>query len=355
MTAPAVARAWQVVRHGEPLEALELRDAPVPAPGPGRLLVRVSACALNFPDVLLARGQYQVRPAVPFTPGIELVGMVAALGDGVTGFAVGDRVLGMPELPHGALAEFAVTVAATTFAAPPELDDAEASALYVGYQTGWFGLHRRARLQRGETVVVHAAAGGVGSAAVQLGRAAEARVVAVVGGAAKGDVARALGADEVVDRHACSDVAGLVTALKAACGPRGADVVYDPVGGDAFAASTKVVAFEGRIVVVGFTSGTIPQAATNHLLVKNYGVLGLHWGAYQSAAPQLVRNAQREIQGLVRSGSVRPLVSERVGLQDVPQALQRLASGRTTGRVVVRVAGAAEGHGKGHGKGASRG
>jgi len=191
----------------------------------------------------------------------------------------------------------------------------------------------------------------VGSAAVQLGRAAGARVVAVVGGAAKAEVARALGADEVVDRHACSDVAGLVTALKAACGPRGADVVYDPVGGDAFAASTKVVAFEGRIVVVGFTSGTIPQSATNHLLVKNYGVLGLHWGAYQSAAPQLVRNAQREIEGLVRSGLVRPLVSERVGLQDVPQALQRLASGRTTGRVVVRVEGPGEGHGEGSGRG----
>jgi NADPH2:quinone reductase len=236
-----------------------------------------------------------------------------------------------------------VTSAATTFAAPPELDDAEASALYVAYQTGWFGLHRRARLQPGETLVVHAAAGGVGSAAVQLGRAAGARVVAVVGGAAKVEVARALGADEVVDRRAFADVATLAAALRAACGPAGADVVYDPVGGDAFAASTKVVAFEGRIVVVGFTSGTIPQAATNHALVKNYGVLGLHWGAYQTAAPQLVRRAQREIEDLVRAGSVRPLVSEHVGLDDVPDALRRLAAGRTTGRVVVQVDGAGRG------------
>jgi NADPH:quinone reductase len=337
MTAPAIGRAWRVVRHGEPADALELRDVAVPAPGAGRLLVRVSACALNFPDVLLARGQYQVRPDMPFTPGIELAGTVVCVGEGVTVLTVGDRVLGMPELPHGALAEFAITSAATTFAAPAELDDAEASALYVAYQTGWFGLHRRARLQPGETLVVHAAAGGVGSAAVQLGRAAGARVVAVVGGEAKAEVARALGADDVVDRHACSDVAGLVNALRAACGPGGADVVYDPVGGDAFAASTRVVAFEGRIVVVGFTSGTIPQAATNHALVKNYGVLGLHWGAYQTAAPELVATAQREIGGLVRSGSVRPLVSERVRLQNVPEALQRLASGRTTGRVVVEM------------------
>jgi NADPH2:quinone reductase len=334
---PTAARAWQVVRHGEPVEALELRDVAVPSPGPGQLLVRVRACALNFPDVLLARGRYQVRPTLPFTPGIELVGTVAALGEGVAGFAVGDRVLGMPELPHGALADYAITSAATTFAAPAELDDAHASALYVAYQTGWFGLHRRAGLRAGETLLVHAAAGGVGSAAVQLGRAAGARVVAVVGGPAKADVARRLGAHEVVDRHACPDVTALVAALRQACGPGGADVVYDPVGGDAFAASTKVVAFEGRIVVVGFTSGVIAQAATNHALIKNYGVLGLHWDAYHAAAPELVRSAQQEIDRLVRSGDLQPLVSEQIGLADVPDALERLASGRTTGRVVVRV------------------
>jgi NADPH2:quinone reductase len=150
-------------------------------------------------------------------------------------------------------------------------------------------------------------------------------------------VARELGAHEVVDRHAVPDVAALAAALRDACGPGGADVVYDPVGGDAFAASTKVVAFEGRILVVGFTSGVIPQAAANHALIKNYGVLGLHWAAYQTRAPDLVRSVQEQVDRLVRAGAVRPLVSEQVELADVPEALGRLASGRTTGRVVVRI------------------
>ena len=328
-------RAWQVVRHGAPSDALERREVPVPGPGAGDLLVGVDACALNFPDVLLAAGQYQVRPELPFTPGIELVGRVAAVGESVDGFSVGDRVIGMPQLPHGALADYAVVPARTAFAAPEALDDAQAASLYVAYQTGWFGLHQRARLQAGETVVVHAASGGVGSAAVQLAQAAGARVVAVVGGEHKAEVAWALGADEVVDRTQCDGVDGLAAALKQACGPRGADVVYDPVGGEAFAASTKVVAFEGRIVVVGFTSGRIPQAAANHLLIKNYSVLGLHWGRYQDVAPELVRQAQDDINELVDAGLVEPLVSERVSADDVPDALQRLASGGTTGRVVV--------------------
>lgn len=328
-------RAWQVVRHGEPADALQRREVPVPVPGAGQVLVQVSACALNFPDALLARGQYQVRPPLPFTPGIELCGTVVAVGEGVPEARLGERVLGMPALPDGALADYAIASAATVFAAPESLDDATASALYVGYQTGWFGLHRRAALQSGETVLVHAAAGGVGSAAVQLAKAAGARVVAVVGGAEKATVAAALGADVVIDRLAHDGVSGLVEVLKAACGPGGADVVYDPVGGDAFTASTKVIAFEGRIVVVGFTSGTVPQAATNHLLVKNYGVLGLHWGRYQDVAPELVRHAQDEITALVASGHVLPLVSRRVGGADVPQAIAELAAGRTTGRVVV--------------------
>jgi NADPH2:quinone reductase len=332
---PATMQAWQVVRNGDPSSALERREVPVPDVGPGHVLVEVTACALNFPDVLLAQGSYQVRPELPFTPGIELCGRVAVVGAGVEGLAVGDRVLGLPALPHGGLGDFALAPASTVFRASEHLDDAEAAALHVAYQTGWFGLHRRARLQAGETLLVHAAAGGVGSAAVQLGQAAGARVVAVVGGPAKAEVARELGADDVVDRHAAGDVAGLVQALKAVLGPHGADVVYDPVGGDAFAASTKVAAFEGRIVVVGFTSGQVPQAATNHALVKNYGVLGLHWGLYQQHAPELVREAQDEVDALVAAGLVHPLVSERIDVADVPGALARLGSGTTTGRVVV--------------------
>jgi NADPH2:quinone reductase len=332
---PQRMQAWQVVRYGDPATALEHRAVDVPAPGPGQVLVEVAACALNFPDVLLAAGQYQLRPELPFTAGIELCGRIVAVGDTSAGLQVGARVIGTPALPHGALADYALMDRSSTFPAPPELDDAHAAALYVAYQTGWFGLHRRARLQPGETLLVHAAAGGVGSAAVQLGQAAGARVVAVVGGPQKVEIARSLGADAVVDRRQAADVGELAAELKRACGPGGADVVYDPVGGEAFAASTKVVALEGRIVVVGFTSGQIPQAATNHALIKNYGVLGLHWGSYLQHDPQAVPAAQRELDALVTAGLVEPLVSEQIGPADVPEALARLAAGATTGRVVV--------------------
>ncbi|HZI98289.1 MAG TPA: NADPH:quinone oxidoreductase family protein [Actinomycetales bacterium] len=326
-------QALQVVRHGTPSEAVEMREVDVPTPGAGEVLVRVHATALNFPDVLLAAGRYQVRPELPFTLGIEMCGTVVAAGDGGEEGLVGRRVVGMSSLPHGALAEYAIAPAGMVVEAPAGLDDAEAASFYVAYQTGWFGLHHRARLREGETLLVHAAAGGVGSAAVQLGKAAGARVVAVVGGEAKAEVARGLGADDVVDRTA----GDLVTSLKAVIGHGGADVVYDPVGGESFVASTKVIAFDGRIVVVGFTSGEFAQAATNHLLVKGYGVLGLHWGRYQELAPQLVREAHAELSALADSGAVRPLVSRRLALVDAVDGLTDLAAGRTTGRVVVEV------------------
>jgi NADPH2:quinone reductase len=324
-------RAWQVVEHGTPYAAMRLVEIDVPAPGDGQVLLRVAATALNFPDVLLAAGTYQVRPPLPFTPGVEACGEVVAVGAGVTAHRVGDRVLGMLALPHGGLAGYALAPAHCVHPAPEALDDDAAAALYIGYQTAWFALHRRAGLRSGETVLVHAAAGGVGSATVQLAKAAGARVVGVVGGADKVSVASDLGCDAVVDRTE----GDLVTALREALGPGGADVVVDPVGGDAYAASTKVVAFEGRLVVVGFTSGTIPQAATNHVLVKNYSVLGLHWGLYQDRDPQAVSDCHAALTALAASGVVGPLVSDRVPLESAVEALERVAAGRTTGRVVV--------------------
>ena len=323
-------KAWQVAALGEPTDVLRLAEVPDLVPGPGQLAVRVRATAANFPDVLLCRGHYQDRPALPFTPGIELCADVVALGDGVEGFAVADRVLGGAVIPHGGYAEQALMAATDTFLAPDSLDDAEAASLHVAYQTGWFGLHRRACLQQGETLLVHAGAGGVGSAAIQLGKAAGARVVAVVGGAEKADVARGLGADLVVDRTS----EDFVAAVKEFTGGRGADVVFDPVGGDAYAGSTKCIAFEGRIVVVGFTSGTIPAPALSHALVKNYSIVGLHWGLYRTRGTALVRACYDELVRLADAGVVAPLVSERVGLDDVPDALSRLGAGRTVGRVV---------------------
>ena len=232
---------------------------------------------------------------------------------------------------HGGFAEYAVADAAALLPAPEALDDAAAAALHIGYQTGWFGLHRRAGLEAGETLLVHAAAGGVGSAAVQLGKAAGATVIGVVGGAAKASVARELGCDVVIDRRE-QDV---VAAVKEATGGRGADVIYDPVGGQAYAQSAKAVAFEGRIVVVGFASGSIPSPALNHALVKNYAILGLHWGLYNTRNPKLVQHCHERLTELAARGAIKPLVSERVPLAGAADAVQRVADGVTTGRVAV--------------------
>jgi NADPH:quinone reductase len=322
-------KAWRVSVLGEPRDAMSLGELADPAPDSGQLLVRVLGAAANFADALICRGLYQVKPPLPFTPGLELCGEVIALGPGASGFAVGDRVIGSSALPAGGFAELALMYAATTFPAPAALDDAQAAALYIGYQTGWFGLHRRARLQPGETLLVHAAAGGVGSAAVQLGKAAGARVIGVVGGPEKAEVARTLGADVVVDRH----TEDFVEVVKDVTGGQGADVVYDPVGGDAYQRSTKCIAFEGRILVVGFAGGQIQSPALNHALVKNYSVVGLHWGLYTAKNPALVRFCHDELSRLAADGVVKPLVSERLALDAVADGLQRLAGGTTVGRV----------------------
>jgi len=323
-------RAWQVCERGEPIDVLQLREVPDPQLGPGQILVRVLASAANFPDVLMCRGMYQVRPALPFTPGVELCGEVAALGEGVSGFAIGDRVIGASVLPHGGFAELAIMHDATTYAAPTSLDHAEAAAFTLGYQTGWFALHRRAHLQPGETLLVHAAAGGVGSAAVQLGKAAGARVIGVVGGPEKAEVARSLGADLVIDRLS----EDFVASVKEFTDGRGADVVFDPVGGEAYQRSTKCIAFEGRIIIVGFAGGEVQSAALNHALVKNYSILGLHWGYYNEKDPAAVDACQGILTAMADAGTLRPFVSERLAIGDVAAGIQRLAEGSTTGRVV---------------------
>jgi NADPH:quinone reductase len=323
-------KAWLVHANGEPGDVLRLEETKCPDPGPGQLLVEVAAAPGNFPDAMLCRGEYQIKPTLPFTPGMELCGRVAALGEGVTGFQIGDRVLGLADLPFGSFAEFALMSQHRTFPAPDSLDDAQSAALTLGYQTGWFGLHRRAGLQPGETLVVHAAAGGVGSAAVQLGKAAGATVIAVVGGAAKAEAARRIGADVIVDRGTDD----FVEVVKTVTNGRGADVIYDPVGADAYARSTKCVAFEGRIVIVGFAGGTIPSPRLNHALIKNYSILGLHWGLYHEHDPVAVRAAHEELTALADRGVVEPLIGERLNFSDVPEAITRVAAGTTIGRLV---------------------
>ncbi len=315
-------RAWRVHELGDP-SSMTLDEVPTPTPGEGQLLVRVRAAALNFPDVLMAMGTYQERPPLPYTPGVELCGVVEGTGQ---------RVLGSPSRGPGAFAEYALMDAAGAWPVPEGMTDEKAAALYLTYQTGHVGLHRRAHLQPGEWLLVHAGAGGVGSAAIQLGKAAGARVIATAGGPEKVQVCRDLGADHVID-YTADD---FVPAVKDLTGGRGADVIYDPVGGDVFDKSRRCIAFEGRLVVVGFTSGRIPEAPANHLLVKNYSVVGLHWGLYRQMDPLRIGIVHEELTRLVTDGRVDPLVSQVLPLEEAPRALAALAHRGTVGKVVLR-------------------
>ena len=312
-------RAWTVPSLGDPSDVLELTDVGMPTPAAGQTLVRVTAASCNFADILYCTGEYQEKPPRPFTPGLEVAGEVVGTGE---------RVFGPAALPHGGFAEYAVL--SSTYPWPEGMTAAQASGFFVSYQTGWCALHHRTTLTAGETLLVHAAAGGVGAAAVQLGKAAGARVIATVGNADKIDVARSLGADEVLGPDD-----DLVAAVKDLTGGHGADVVYDPVGGDTFDASRRVVAFEGRILVIGFAGGRIADAPTNHALVKNYAVVGVHWAAYRTRAPGLVDAWQRELEALWTRRLIDPLVGAEYAFTELPAALAALRARTTTGRVVI--------------------
>lgn len=325
-------RAWRVHELGEPADVLRLDDVPEPPPPEGGdVVITVEAVGLNFPDVLLCRGMYQERPPLPFTPGIEVAGTVLAAGP-EAGFRPGQRVLGWPTLPGGGLAERTTLAPGSAYGVPEEMPAEVAAAFFITYQTGEFALHRRAALRAGETLLVHAGAGGVGSAAIQLGKAAGARVIATAGGAEKVAVCRRLGADLAVDYRS----EDFVAAVKTATDGRGADVVFDPVGGDVFDASRRCVAFEGRIVVVGFAGGRIAEAPTNHALIKNYAVVGLHWGLYRSQRPSAIAEAHEALLSLYTEGRIDPLIGDLLPLEAAPEALTRLADRRTVGKLVLR-------------------
>ena len=324
-------RAWQVGAHGEPGAVMTLADLPDVTPGDGQLAVRVRACSLGFPDVLMCRGEYQVKPDLPFVPGTEICADVVATGPGVVKFAVGDRILGSPLGAVGGLAEAAIVNEYQARPAPEGLDDAEAASLLSAFQTGWIGLHRRCALQPGEYLLVHAAAGGVGNAAVQLGIAAGATVIGVTRGEKKAALVRDLGAHLVIDRTQDS----VIDEVKRFTDGHGADVVYDPVGGDSYAESTKCIAFEGRILLVGFAGGEIQSQRLNHPLIKNYSILGLHAGLYTDRNRAVTAAAYADLVRLVGDGKIRPMVGRRVDFADVAEATQALADGKTTGRSVV--------------------
>jgi NADPH2:quinone reductase len=321
-------RAISVDHFMEPAD-LRVSEIPEPEAGPGALQVEVRAAGCNFFDILIVQGKYQVKPAFPFTPGGEIAGVVKAIGAGVEGFAVGDRVLAGIQI--GGFAETAVVPAVYAHRMPDRMSFEQGAAIPIIYPTSYAALIFRANLQAGETLLVHAAAGGVGSTAVQIGKALGARVISTVGGADKVEVAHKLGADEVIDYR----VDDFVARVQEITGGRGADVIYDPVGGDVFDRSLKCIAWNGRLLVVGFASGRIPEVKANRIMLKNTAVTGIHWGAYLEKEPARVPETFDGLFALYREGSIEPLIFNTYPLEDVPSALGELASRKTHGKLII--------------------
>ena len=324
-------RAWRVNQLGHPSSALSLEMIEAPEPRPGTTLVTVEAGNINFADILLCQGIYQDRPGVPFTPGLETFGIVVASGDD-GGPSPGSRVGGMSALPSGGYAEQALVRTESCLMFPPDVPGPDATVLYSTYQTAHVGIHHRGRLQAGEWLLVHGGAGGVGSAAIQLGTAAGARVIATAGGSDRAAACRNHGAHHAVDYND----EDLYTAVMDITEGHGIDVAFDPVGGDAGEVTRRLMAWEGRLVVIGFASGGIPSYPANHVLVKNYSVLGLHWSAYVNHNGRAVIEAAHEdLLRLYFQGSIRPPVSETVPLESIPDALDRLERRQVAGRLVL--------------------
>jgi NADPH2:quinone reductase len=319
-----------VCRELTGLDGLALEpDWPLPEPAPGEVRIRVRAAGINFADTLVIKGQYQDKPALPFVPGIEVAGQIERCGEGVAGFTPGERVLATPD--HGGFAEAVVTSAVNVVRLPDTIDDTTAAGFAIAYGTAYGALVWAARLQAGETLVVHGAAGGVGLATVECGRALGAPVIATARGAERLGVARAHGADAVIDTRA-EDVRLRVRELTDG---RGADVVFDPVGGALFSASLRSIAWGGRILAVGFASGDIPQIPANLLLVKNAAAVGFYWGSYRRHDPARVHAAFEQLLEWHERGRIRPHVSEIRPLAEARSALEMLLARRSTGKIVL--------------------
>lgn len=306
-----------------------VEDAPEPELGDG-VLIDVEAAGVAFPDLLLSRGLYQVKPEPPFIPGTEVAGTVREARPG-SGFSPGDRVMALL-LAVGGFAERAAAGAWATFALPESFSIEQGAGFVMNYHTSHFALHHRGRLQEGETVLVHGAAGGVGTAAIQIARSSGARTIAVVSSAAKEEVARRAGADEVVR----SDGEWLAAVRELTEG-RGVDIVYDPVGGDRFTNSVRALAPEGRLLVIGFTEGEIPTVAVNRLLLKNVAVVGVGWGAFVFDKPGLAAEIAADLERMAATGVVDPIVGATYPLADGAQALRDLEARTATGKLVLTI------------------
>lgn len=325
-----------VVREFAPFDQISVGELPDPVPGKGEVIIDVKAAELNYPDILVIAGQYQIKPPRPFSPGKAAAGVVAAVGEGVTGLAVGDRVSAQVE--YGAYAQKLRAPAVNVYRMPDGVDFIKGAALGLVYQTAHFALVERARLQKGDVVLVLGASGGIGVASLQLAKALGAsKVIAGVLGEANADVARRCGADAVIDLGSADLRDGLRDAVRAETGGHGADVVIDPVGGAANAAALRAMAWRGRMVIIGFASGEIPAIKANYLLVKNIEVSGLQWSDYRDRDPHWVRRVQDEIFALQVAGKIDPLVSRTFPLERFQEPLAMLRDGAAQGKLILQV------------------
>lgn len=318
-------RAMQVTQHTNPLE---LCDIARPIAQPHQVLVRIAACALNFGDLLLLKGTYQEKPPLPFSLGMEISGTVEEIGTEVTHVQVGQKV--MAYIGFGGMAEYAAVDADICLAIPDTMPMTDAAAFPVGYGTAHLALDHRARLQAGERLLVLGASGGVGLTAVELGKLMGAEVIAVARGAEKLAIAKAAGADHLIDSET-GDLREQVKALG------GADVVYDPVGGDQFKAALRATNPEGRLIPLGFASGEVPQIPANILLVKNLTVIGYYWGGYSKTNPKVLNDSLAKLLGWYESGKIKPHVSHILPLDQANEALDLLRTRKATGKVVITV------------------
>ena len=300
-----------------------------PAPGANEYLVRIEAAGVNFADTLMARGRYQRKPETPFIPGIEVAGEIVAAGAG-TGGELGRRICA--NIPTGGFAELAQVAAGAAPFVPDDVPcDVALALLGVNYPTAYYALHHRARIRPRETVLVHAGAGGVGSAAIDIARAHGCRVIAMAGSPEKLEVCRRLGAEATISYEA----EGWVDAVRAATDGAGADVVFDPVGGQVGVDSLRCLAWRGRLLVICFASGPIPELPSNRLLLKEGAALGVFWGEAAKRDPALGREVQGALLALYREARIHPLIGGRFALSDAPAALARLAARKTFGKIVL--------------------
>lgn len=321
-------RALVCERLTDDLSGLALREQAVRPPGPGEVAVRMRAAALNFPDLLMSRGGYQVKPALPFVMGLEGAGEIEAIGEGVEGLRIGQRV--SPSASGGTITQRKLIRADGLTAVPEGFDFAEGAAWRVGALTAWVALVRRGALQPGETLLVHGATGGMGVAAVQLGRHLGATVIATGTSDAKLAQLAAHGADHVINVKG-----GFREQVKALTGGRGADVIYDPVGGDVFDESLRAIAFNGRLLLIGFASGRIPTVAVNTVLIKQFSVIGVRAGEYGRHFPKHAAEDRAEILRLANQGLFRPLIGARYPLDRALDALRALAAREVAGKIVI--------------------